>query len=283
MKHHFIPKFLLKAWADTAEDTKVEVFRLDLPHLPSSRRTPEYTGYENNLYTLTEPVVTGVKQQAVETDFLQHIDSEGARVLRKLYTTGLADLKPQDIGVWAYFIESLLFRTPDAVSWLRAEAPNILKASLNERPEEYDSIAETCDPPTLGDFFDKNFRGYTENFGIMSLGKLVCDQERIQKILRMKWWLWDFSGQRNHLLLADRPCIFTTGIDDPDLIVALPIGPWKAFMATKTDRVASIIRQRRPQNLLMQINESSLSQAKQRVYARDASPRRFISNRLTKA
>ncbi len=90
------------------------------------------------------------------------------------------------------------------------------------------------------------------------------------------------GAQRNHLLFADRPCIFTTGIDDPDLIVALPIGPWKAFMATKTDRVASIIRQQRPQNLLMQINESSLSQAKQRVYARDASPRCFISNRLTK-
>ena len=282
MKHHFIPKFLLKAWADTTEDTKVEVFRLDLPHLPSSRRTPKYTGYENNLYTLTEPVVTGVERQAIETDFLQHVDSEGARVLRKLHTTGLADLKPQDIGVWAYFIESLLFRTPDAVSWLRAKAPNILKASLNERPEEYDSIAETCDPPTLGDFFDKNARGYTKNFGIMSLGKLICDQERVQKILRMKWWLWDFSAQRNHLLLADQPCIFTTGIDDPDLIVALPIGPWKAFMATKTDRVASIIRQQRPQNLLMQINESSLSQAKQRVYARDASPRCFISDRLTK-
>ena len=280
MKHHFIPQFLLKAWASTTEDKKLEVFRLDLPHFPSSRRTPEYTGYEENLYTLTEPVVADVRQQSAETDFLQCVDSDGARVLHKLNTTGFTDLRPQDQVIWAYFIESLLFRTPDAISWLRDMARNILEASLNENPEEYDTIAETCDPHTLADFVEENFPGYIENFGIMSLGKLVCDQERVDKILRMRWWLLDFSGQKSHLLLADRPCIFTTNIDDPDLIIALPIGPWKAFMATKTDEVANTIGQRRRQDLLMKINESSLSQAKQRVYARDASPRRFIFNRL---
>ena len=280
MKHHFIPQFLLKAWADTTEDAKLEVFRLDLPNFPSSRWMPEYTAYEDNLYTLTKPVVAGVKQQAIETDFLQRVDSDGAMVLHKLSTMGLSNLSPQELGVWAYFIESLLFRTPDAASWLRAKAPNNLRASLNERPEEYDAIAATCDPPTLADFVEENFPGYIENYGIMSLGKLVCDQERVEKILHMRWWLWDFSGQKNHLFLADRPCIFTANIDDPDLIVALPIGPWKAFMATKTEGVASAVRQQRRQDLLMQINESSLGQAKQRVYARDASPRCFISNRL---
>ena len=33
----------------------------------------------------------------------------------------------------------------------------------------------------------------------------------------MKWMLWDFSGQQNHLLLSDRPCIATAGMDDPKL------------------------------------------------------------------
>ena len=39
-------------------------------------------------------------------------------------------------------------------------------------------------------------------------------------------WSWDFTQQPNHLLLADRPCIFARGIDDPDLVIALPLGPW---------------------------------------------------------
>ena len=102
------------------------------------------------------------------------------------------------------------------------------------------------------------------------------------KILRMKWWLWDFSGEKNDLLLADHPCIFTKGIDATDLVIALPIGPCKAFMATRTDRVATIMRLQRPKDLLMRMNESSLSQARVRVYACDRSPRRFISNRTVR-
>lgn len=282
VKHHFVPQFLLKAWAETTKDAKVEVFRLHLPRLPSSRRKPEYTGYEDNLYTLTKPEVAGVEQQAVETEFLQRIDSEGARVLHKMKTAGLASLTQKDLYSWVYFIASLLWRAPQIVLRIRAEAPDHLRVSMSKRPEEYDSIAETDDPPTLCDFVEKNFPGYTENFGMMSLGKLICDEEWTEKILRMKWWLFDFNGQRNHLFLADWPCVFTTDIDKPDLVVALPIGPWKVFLATKTDRVASTIMQQSPEDLLKQINESSLMQAKQRIYARDASPRRFISNHLVK-
>ena len=140
MKHHFIPQFLLKAWADTTEDKKIEVFRLDLPHLPSSRRAPEYTGYEDNLYMLTKPEVAGVEQQAVETKFLQRLDSDGARVLQKLNTSGLATLTHEDLSVWVHFIASLLWRAPDIVSRLRTESAGYLKDSLIARPEEYVSL-----------------------------------------------------------------------------------------------------------------------------------------------
>ncbi|MCP4242792.1 MAG: DUF4238 domain-containing protein, partial [bacterium] len=110
--------------------------------------------------------------------------------------------------------------------------------------------------------------------------ELVNNPQVGEKILRMKWWLWDFTREKNSLLLADHPCIFTKGIDDADLVIALPIGPRKAFMATRSDRVATIMRRRRPKDLLMRINESSLGQARVRVYARDPLPRQFICNRL---
>ena len=236
------------------EDKKVEVFRLDLSHLPSSRSAPKYTGFEDNLYALTKPVVAGVVQQALETDVLQRIDSEAARVLRKINTTGFADLTPEDLRVWVCFIMLLLWRTPDTVSRLHTEAPDHLKISLDERPGEYDSIAENFDPPTLAEWTEEHIPGFIENFGIINLPNWACNSSIGTKILSMKWWLWNFSGQQNHLLLADRPCIFTAGIDDPNLVIALPISPWKAFMATKTDRVANIMSQQRPKDLLMRMN-----------------------------
>jgi hypothetical protein len=50
MRHHYVPQFLLRAWAETMPDKKVEIHRLDRPDLPSSRHSPKYTAYEENLY-----------------------------------------------------------------------------------------------------------------------------------------------------------------------------------------------------------------------------------------
>ena len=100
------------------------------------------------------------------------------------------------------------------------------------------------------------------------------------KIARMKWWLYPFAMEKHDLLLADHPCIFTMGIDNPDLVIALPIGPRKAFMAAGSERVANLLRQQRPKHLLTWLNERSLLQARARIYTRDASAHRFIVNRL---
>ncbi len=278
MRHHYIPQFLLRAWAGA--DEKIEVFWVDPQHLRSSRLAPKFTGYEDDLYALTTSEVAGMKQQAVETTFLQRLDDLAARVLHKMSATGFVDMTPEDRCVWVYFIMSLRSRTPEVVSQLHTEGSNYLEDSLDERPEEYEAISETTDPPTLMEWTEQRFPGLIENFGKISLPSFVCNPEIGQKILSMRWWLWDFKGQKNHLLLADRPCIFTMGIDDPDLVIALPISPWKAFMATKTERIDSTMRQQRLKDLLMRMNENSLSQAQARVYARNASPSRFIYNRL---
>ena len=51
-------------------------------------------------------------------------------------------------------------------------------------------------------------------------------------------------------------------------------------MMTKSERVSNIMRNQRHKNLLRSINESSLNQAQERIYACDKSPHRFICNRL---
>jgi hypothetical protein len=282
MRHHYVPQFLLRAWGETQPDQKFEVFRLDLPGLPSSRRTAKYTAYEDNLYALTMPVVAGMEQQAVERHLLGRIDDLAAGVLRRLTTTGLAGLTLDDRCDWTRFLMSLRLRQPALIQQLRTESSEYLQASLIDQPEEYDAIAGIDDPPTLLEWTRKNYPGLIENVG-MSFFRDLVDNARIgEKIIRMRWWLWDFTREHNDLLLADQPCVFTTGIDDADLVLALPIGPRKAFMATKSERVATIMRRQRPKDLLMRINESSLNQARIRVYARDTTPRRFICNRLAK-
>ena len=280
MRHHFVPQFLLKAWADTSSDEMVEAFRLDVPTLPSKRWAPKATGHEHDLYALTTSSVAGIDKQAVETRFLQQLDDSAAKVLHKLTTTGFSDLTKEDPVSWVCFILSLLSRSPDSIALIQEVGHAHLNASLIDKPEEYDAIANASDPPTLTDWLDAHLPGFIENFGTMSLPKFICNPVTVDKLLRMKWMLWDFTGQKNHLLLSDRPCIATAGMDDPDVVIALPIGPWKAFMAIKTDRVFSVMRRQDPKTRLMRMNESAVANAKTRVYGRDTSSRRFILNRL---
>ena len=70
MKHHYIPQFLLSSWVSQDMDGRLEVIRLDLPRgVTSSRRRPRYTGYEDNLYALTDDKIAGMDKQPLRLDF----------------------------------------------------------------------------------------------------------------------------------------------------------------------------------------------------------------------
>ena len=280
MKHHYVPQFLLKAWTRATNDRKVEAFRLDLPNLPSKRLSPRHTAYECDLYALTEPNVVGIEHQEVETGFLQKVDSNAASVMKKMTKTGLRELTPVDRYNWVVLLMSLKARTPEGMDLIGTHGPRHLKASLAANPEEYDALSESSDPATLEEWTERNVPGLVDNFGMLSTDKLMSNPEVVKELLGMQWVLWDFDRQENQLLLADRPCIFTARWDSPNLVVALPVGPTKAFMLTKSKRAADSMRGLYPKELLKKINESSIRQAQRRIYACDQNARRFIQSRL---
>ena len=281
MRHHYVPQFLLNPWAESNPDGKIEVFRFDLKNLPSSRHTPKYTGFDDDLYALTKEIVGGMEKQAIEKLFLKRVDNNAARVRRKLEYQGLKYLTQKDRVDWACFLMSLRIRQPNIVHMLQQEATEHLKSDLKEKPEEYEAIYSDGDPKTLEEWTEKQFPGLIENFGLSFFHELVANPHYGNKILSIKWWLWNFQDVPYELLLSDHPCIFTADIEDSSCVIALPISPKKAFMATQSDIVARTMRQQLPRDLAMRLNESSVIQARIRVYARKQSPAmRFIKNRI---
>jgi hypothetical protein len=212
-------------------DGKLEVFRLDIDGLPSKRHTPKHTGFEEDLYALTRPVVAGMTKHAVEVQFLRHVDNLAARVRRKIDERALNALSMTEHADWVRFLMSLRIRQPDIVKQLKLESEDHLRTSLAAHPEEYAAIASQSTPPSLTEWTEERFPGLIENFGMSFFNKLVENQGVGNKILRMNWAVYDFGSTKRDLLLADHPCIFTAGIDDPKVVVALPISPKKAFMA----------------------------------------------------
>jgi len=259
MRHHYIPQFLLRPWALSTVDNKIEVFRLDLDNLPSLRRTPKNTGYQNNLYALTREEIAGMEQHAVEKLFLQKVDNFAAVVRDKLDDEGIRSLSLDERKDWVIFLMSLRIRQPDVIEMLRQDAEEQLREEMARQPEEYEELAGINDPSSLEEWTETQFPGLIENFGISIFPELVNNPNIGNQILNMRWWLWDLSDIRHDLLIADHPCIFTSGINAPNLVIALPISPQKAFMATQSEETANIIRMQRSRELVVRINEIHFS------------------------
>lgn len=277
MRNHYVPQFLLRAWS-SGDEEDVVVFRNTQQGVRASRRGTKFTGFEHDMLSLTRDVIAGMDKHAIEKQFLRVVDQEASDAREKMLQGGLAALSPYDRVAWARFIMSLRLRQPSLVMELRDSAAKHLRASLASHPAEYTEIAGEAAPVALEEWTEQKFPGLIENFGLSFFAGLVDDATIGTKLMNLKWWLWDFSDCDIDLLLADHPCIFASGIDAPKLIVALPISPKMAFLATRGEDVATALRATKPRDLLKRINTSSVIQATVRVYARDERPLRLVQN-----
>ncbi len=280
MKHHFVPQFLLSKWAGGNADTTLEVFRLDLHKLVSDRHTPEHTGYEPDLYALTVPHVSGMGKHDNEVLFLKQIDDKAAKVLAVMEIGGLRALTADDRSHWALFLMSLRVRQPSVISGIVSESTEgLFRKSLERNPSEYEKLRQEDAPDSFADWAEDQYPGILKNFGISILSKIIDNQAVGQRICNMRWWIWDFTGAKCDLLLGDNPLILASNIEDPNLILALPISPTKAFMATQSDNIAATLKDQELGYLATRLNESTVMQSNNRIYARDKKHWRFIENR----
>lgn len=280
MRHHFVPQFLIREWSSQNRRRSVVEFRLDLPGVPAFERSTKSVAFEDDLYALTREQVAGMSRQSIEETFLRVVDNEAAVAMQTLRERGLRKMTREQRISWVRFLMSLRVRQPNLVTQLKLGSSVELVRSLDAKPEEYSALAKETDPTYLSDWVEGHFPGLIENFGLSIFSALVDKKDVGDKLLKMRWWLWDFSGLRHQLVLSDHPCVFTAGIDAPDLIVVLLIGPTKAFLATRSQRASDGLRRQDRRRLLARINERSVSQAVARVFAMNESPRRFIANRV---
>jgi len=102
MKHHYVPQFFLKRWADVVG--KVHLVQVRNGAVVSSARMPEYTGFEHDLYGLVASAF-GVGQDHLEKRLFGPIDSNAALVLDKLERHEV--LSVDEHIVWTFFLSSL--------------------------------------------------------------------------------------------------------------------------------------------------------------------------------
>jgi hypothetical protein len=283
MKSHFIPQFLLNAWAAKTRDNCLEVFRIDLPGLPSSRRRPRGTAFERNLYSLTKDKIRDMERDAIEKYFLQTIDNDAAQIRAKLLAGKIDLLTASESSAWALFISSLRLRQPNLVNDLKLQAELHIREQLHTFQSEFTTVQHESGIPSIEQWTENKFPGLIENFGLSFFAELVENKDVQQRLLSLNWWIWDGDRFGRELILSDNPCIFTAGIRESNLVIVLPISPTKAFVATGAASVAARFQSQAGRDLAMRINESSVNQARVRIYSTSRNVHRFIWNRLQQA
>jgi hypothetical protein len=283
MKQHYNPQFLLKSWTVNNIDGKLESFNLNVPKIPSSRTAPKFTGYENDLFALSEESVYGMEKQFNETKVFKYIDNHGAIVKKKIENEGINSLSDKERNDWTLFMMSLISRQPEVIENLKGIGKQLFTKKIKENPEEYQSLASQYDPVDLLDFVNLNFPGLIENFGLYSLKGIVNNLNIGNKLMKMNWFIRKFNSTPNEIILSDNPCIRANSIDKNNFVLALPINPQLVFFVSNSITIQNKILKTNEKTLCKRLNQSSINQASSRVYASSKMPTyNFIKNHLRK-
>lgn len=227
--HHYVPQFYLKNWA-SGSDHKFEYFQWKNRTLVNSRISPKGTAYEVNLYSMEEVLLE--KKQEIEKFINAEIDAPASSTLNKIFQDGVQGLSAEEKYHWAKFLVSLRVRHPKSIETAKMDGRNMFLDILTNSEAEYQALRGAQDPPTFIDFCNQIDPALTPNMGILAISKWMIDTKMINIILNMYWWVMNASGEEIDFLTSNIPCIYTTGLGDPNCIMGLPISPTTLFLAS---------------------------------------------------
>jgi hypothetical protein len=262
LKHHYVPQFALRYWAES--DGKVPYYVRRNGRVVHDWLTPEYTAFEPDLYAFTE--VPEPNKQALEREFFAKLESDAAPIYQKIERRG-EDLSQGERQVWSNFLMAANARVPEKVALAKHIADKHVRRALAERPEEYLAVKGDAVEATLLEWVENNIAGI-ENLGLIQMVKFLVNADRIREFLELEWIVHGLSHASVELLLPDRPLWVFKHPTDPDFIAMMPLSPRSVFIAARDKRVIHRTIDASPNELIRRINESLVSNAWERVYGR---------------
>ncbi len=277
VRHHYLPQFYLRPWC--GDDGLLVVARNFSGTIKFYRRSPKAVGYEDHLYSASDSLPTP-EPAALETRLMSPLDNLGKTLVDKL----IANKRPseEERWLWAGVLAMLLARTPEKIDLIKQTGTHIVEKEFATGQTEYESLREAEDPESFMEWVESRFPGLRENFGLMSLPR-VLKFDGVRKIKELVWHTLEFPESCDTLLSSDRPLVLSGGIDDPDSIVAIPLGPRNAFIGFRRgSRAQAALTRQGPPVIAKVLNQSVVGQAKQEAYCLNQSdaPASFYQTHL---
>lgn len=267
-RHHFIPQFWIKRWAD--ENGFVKRYRRFGSYVDVRTEPPKSVGYFHNLYELPVGLRTN---HSLEESFFKPLDDRASKVFNVMDQEGDHTLSREQAVTLGVFILSLLNRTPEGLNSIREAANAEYQSALSEACEKFDADVvkafEAAQPDNAPDIaFYRNFV------------KLMTSENLVGFISRMHWRILYRDTDTHPLLLSDDPLARTNGFRRPGGHFAFPLSPDKMAMAFYEEKLAEETLLVPAKILFDELNAQTVGAARHFVVAKTEKHTRFIRNRF---
>ena len=272
VKHHYVPQFLLRRWCDA--QGRIQSFKVVNGTVAANALSPEYTGYEDDLYAVV-PNQVGVEHDHLEKRLFGPIDNAAAVALGKIERREA--ITSREKIAWAFFLNSLRVRKPDVLHHLRDDGMAMLKAFLAQGdaalPEGW---------PSSEQWLRTHYPGLLETQNLVAnLSRIVLHDELTLRFHDLDWWVMPFKADAPKLLLSDLPIHWEGGLASDDFLIQLPIGPDRVFFGTASKKTEDYLCSLPSVELIRRINRGTLASSSSRVWGSDAAEgRAFIEANL---
>lgn len=293
----FFVQFLAKRWGEHPFVYEYKLFDRRQPkNFFGKERVTKSFGAEDNLFDidfisnkalLEETVFKAVDQCG--SDGLDFIEKEVGQICYKGlgYHVHEVPHDPEIRSNWCVFIRSIQERHPRMLEFRKFQIQNEFETELDKITEEHyqSQIRGPSCPETLQEAKHQiSSIGYEKFHWPMYIISRIMSEIINHFIINMEWYV--ISIEENayiSFLTSDMPVIMYSGLALPDGHIAMPIGPYRLFVAFNRNQglLQKLISENKTRRELVEkVNKVMVGQASIFVCAKDDRQRRFIENRF---
>lgn len=243
-----------------------------------STKAPDGTGFQKDLYKI-EGVPAHVAQH-FERTFMQMVDTEAANAMRKIPAGRTESWSVKERDAWIRFILSLIFRNPEAVSVVKEEMRRIWAEGFQSVRDNYDAFRRPGDPDTAEEYLALANPNSPAIAASNFLQRMMNSEAIAAGILKLRWGRVTFPLSRWTLVTSDRPLDLPHGLGQKESYIVLPIGPRTIFTGTNEPLDLKNTSASKQAEMVREINERTVSMARQYVWAVDDSARQFVRKHI---
>lgn len=273
MKHHYVPKFYLKRWADSNGQI-LRYRRLPTGRIASKALAPEAVGYQKDLYRA--PYDDDRQAYELEVSFFQSLDVKSAEALEELTKPGIRELPSEALQIWWHFILGLLHRSPAYFANVQRVGQRHYRAALQRLERDYPARRAETDPLTFAEFAAQSDERELKRRLFRLFPQLTFNQNILRHMSEMHWFAVDAADDSHLLLLSDDPLLRSNGLKAPDGHLATALSPSRLLIGTHTAEYAAAIRRMRRKDIFARMNLATVAAARTFVVARDERQGSFI-------